>query len=74
MKLAIYNDKPEEEEKLVFLKLIPSHSGAIILAAVNKAGVTQECGNLMKFFPDGTFMRMSDAIIGGKTFGKRYGS
>ena len=73
MKLAIYNDKPVEEEKRVFLELIPSHSGAIMLLAVNKDGRVQECGSLMKFLPDGTFMRMSGALIGGKTF-KKYGS
>ena len=73
MRIALYDNKPVEEEKRVFLKLIPSYSGAIMLAAVNKAGVVQVCGNLMKFFPDGTFKRMPGALIGGKAF-KGYGS
>ncbi len=73
MKLAIYDDELVEKEERVFLKLIPSYSGAIMLIAVNKDGVIQECGKLMKFFPDGTFVRISGALIGGRTF-KRYGS
>ncbi len=74
MKLAIYNDEPVEEEKRVFLKLIPSYSGAIMLSAVNKAGVIQECGNLIKIFPNGTFVRMPGALIGDKAFEGGYGS
>ena len=68
MRIAIYDDEPVEEEKRVFLKLIPSHSGTIMLSAVNKDGVIQACGNLIKIFPDGTFIRMAASRIGGKIF------
>ena len=74
-KLAIYNPPtpatPPESERTVYFKLTKNKTGYVLLEAVNKRGVHQGCGNLMRFYPDGTFLKETFGEIDGQEFRSR---
>ncbi len=59
-----------KSERTVYLTLTQK-TGYVLLTAVNERGVYQECGNLMRFYPDGTFSKEGFSEIDGQAFKSR---
>jgi len=55
MKIEVFEEEPQPEEKVVRLAL-RKESNFIVLQAVNKFGVSEERGNLIIIHPDGKFV------------------
>jgi len=68
-KLSVFTTERTLEipEKEVFL-VLDQEGDYIRLRAVNRAGGHEPCGNLMKFYPDGTFAVIEAAEIDEQEF------
>ncbi len=59
-----------EPERTVCLTLTQKDN-YILLTAVDERGAHQGCGNLMRFYPDGTFLKETFGEIDGQEFRSR---
>ncbi len=73
-KLSIFNPPAPatlpEPERTVCLTLTQRDS-YILLTAVDERGAHQGCGNLMRFYPDGTFSKEAFGEVDGQEFRSR---
>ncbi len=73
-KLSVFNPPAPamlpESERTVYLALTQKDS-YILLTAVNERGAHQGCGNLMRFYPDGTFLKEIFGEVDGQAFRSR---
>ncbi len=62
---------PVPVEREVFLKL-ETNRDYVLLKAVNAHGSHENCGNLLKIYPDGTFLVVEAGEIDGNDFRSRF--
>ncbi|MDD5225673.1 MAG: hypothetical protein PHV97_00630 [Candidatus Omnitrophica bacterium] len=59
MKFEIYQEKPQEQEKVTRFRLVRDHAGDIVLMAVDASGNKLYCGNILWIDRQGRIRRFS---------------
>ena len=71
-KIAVYQPTGPviEPEPIIYLKL-QQNDDHVLLLAVDENGSRVPCGNLMRFYPDGTFQKNVASEVAGQRFVSR---
>ncbi len=68
-KIAVFNPfRPSPPETTTVYLQLTQQTDCVLLTAVNERGTRQNNGNLMKFYPDGTFSRCAASEVDGRDF------